>query len=254
MLLNYCFSKHQLFEKNLLDNYVANQQQKQLESQESYDEYEASDQLDTNSQEDWCEEADNADNLLPSKASWGTSKEDKNINTYMNDQSPSEYPVLEARKPSPKQDIEVPVASAPEISRPVTTPLTTPKSIPPMEACAKSNIQKEGMINSGFSTGLFTCLCIFSDIDTSNPWVDSDDLLMGLGSRPPHTQPLMISGYIISLFMFILNISIYPSLKYQRRENNATKPHTFHLPSFHVLQCFWQFLGKCLNVKFYVKK
>lgn len=70
-----------MFEKDLLDNYVASVQNQRM-LRKSLSECSEPDPVETHSQEDWNEEIDNADSLLPSQASWGTAKEDKSINDY----------------------------------------------------------------------------------------------------------------------------------------------------------------------------
>ncbi|XP_057297826.1 uncharacterized protein LOC130628825 [Hydractinia symbiolongicarpus] len=99
--------KHQLFEKDLLDNYVASVQNQRM-LRKSLSECSEPDPVETHSQEDWNEEIDNADSLLPSQASWGTAKEDKAINDY------TSYP----EAPSTEK-------TSPPLSTPQTLPTTT---------------------------------------------------------------------------------------------------------------------------------
>jgi CCR4-NOT transcription complex subunit 4 len=155
--------KHQIFEKNLLDDYAA--RMAQLERDGLYDEY--NDQtsehyhshhhhhhhhMDTNTKEDWGEsESTNLStssggnsievvSTPPTRSSWCTKADD--VNVVRNEPSPTEYPVLEARKPSPKQSTEAPPppqpqarispqpSQPPEPARVVSAPINTPK--PPL--------------------------------------------------------------------------------------------------------------------------
>ncbi|XP_065654038.1 uncharacterized protein LOC100204596 isoform X2 [Hydra vulgaris] len=92
--------KHQIFEKNLLENYAARVRQQQQIPNSSSKQYLEEENSEASSLDNW--DAESADSsLLPSQASWGTSKEEHFDNCpkeieKKNDQILKEKPVLKS--------------------------------------------------------------------------------------------------------------------------------------------------------------